>query len=174
MKKTIALLVMMAASASTPSAAADAPTGRYEDPAYGFSMAIPALGSTAGAPTVQRMAVGAPIRDGFAANCNAQVQFFKDDFESFIGLSLRQFTAAGLKVLRQSSKKVSGQPAVVWEYTGPLADHDLHFLALAVYGGDRVWLLTCSALAKTFADYQQAFGEVIDSFTVTKPKPGHS
>jgi hypothetical protein len=174
MKRTIAVLVMMAASAGTASVAADARTGHYDDPAYGFSMAVPSLGSSAGVPMVQRLGVAAPVRDGFAANCNVQVQFSKDDFDSFVGLSLRQFTAAGLKVLQQSPKKVSGQPAIVWEYSGQLAGHDLQFLALAVYGGDRVWLLTCSALAKTFADYKQAFGEVIDSFAVTKPTPGHS
>ena len=173
MKKTIAMLVMMAASARTPSVAADAHMGHYDDLAYGFSMAIPPLASSAGAPIVQRLAVGAPVRDGFAANCNVQIQFSKDDFDSFIDLSRRQFAAEGLKVLQQSPKKVAGQPAIVWEYTGQLAGHDLRFLALAVYGGDRVWLLTCSALAKTFADSKQAFGEVIDSFTVTKPTPGH-
>ena len=173
MKRTLAILVMMVAWARTSTVAADAPMGHYDDPAYGFSMAIPSLGSSAGALMVQRLAFAAPIRDGFAANCNVQVQFFKGDFESFIDLSVRQFAAADLKVLQQSPKKVSGQPAIVWEHTGQLSGHDLHFLELAVYGGDRVWLLTCTALATTFAEYKQAFGEVIDSFTVTKPTPSH-
>ena len=61
-------------------------------------------------------------------------------------------------------------PAARFEYSGQLGGHDLHFLALAVSGGDRVWLLTCTALSATFGDYKDAFTQALDSFTVVAPE----
>ena len=170
MKTRIALALVLVALVAVPLAGAAGPNGRYQDPAYGFEVTVPPLGSSQGAVAVQRLAVAAPARDGFAANCNVQVQFTAGDIDSFVDLSLRQFKSAGLRVLRHEAVKVSALPAAKFEYSGELGGHDLHILALAVSGGDRVWLLTCTALSATFGEYKDAFTQALDSFTVTAPE----
>lgn len=47
-----------------------------------------------------------------------------------------------------------------------MGGEDLRFLALAVGGGDRFWLVTCAAPAKSFDDHRPKFVELIESFEV--------
>lgn len=172
MNQRIALVVTLCIVASLP-CRAGASAGHYEDPAYSFSMAIPSLGESNDALVIQRFAVAGPVQDDFAPNCNVQVQFLATDLDGFMDLTLRQFNAAGLKVVRRDSRRVSDLPAATFEYMGPLNSRDLRFLALVVSGSDRFWLLTCTGLSSTFEQHRAAFTLAIDSFRVTSPRKSH-
>lgn len=157
---TVAVFVAGGAGAAEP------PKATYSDPLYGFSLDVPELGDADGALFVQRVAFAAAPRDGFAANCNVQVQFLEMEFSAYLDMSLKQFDSAGLEVVRNESREVSGREAARLEYSGAMGGEDLHFLALVVGGGDRFWLVTCTAPAKSFDDHRLKFVELIESFEV--------
>jgi hypothetical protein len=138
----------------------------YTDPQYGFSLEVPALGDPAGVPAVQRLIVSGPRRDGFATNCNVQVQYPRMGHEEFVALSLQQFAAAGFPVVANEAGKVSGLPATRWEYRGSVGGRALHFLALVVTDAERVVMLTCTAPEERFEAERAELARVLESFEV--------
>lgn len=148
-------------------AAAEEPVRTYSDPVYGFSLEVPELGDeSAGAPVVQPVTFSAPARGGFAANCNVQVQSVDMTLEAYKKLSFAQLEAGGLELMETKERTVSGMPGFVMESAGPLGGRDLRFLALAVGGEGRFWLVTCTASAERFEGYRPAFTRVLESFEV--------
>ena len=164
-------LAAMLIACGLPSAlfGAEPARGTHADPAYGFSMAIPSLGLRGDVPTVPRLVVAGPARDGFSPNCNVQVQFVDLGLKGFMDLTTQQFAAAGVRLLGRQDRKVSNLDAAAFEYAASLNDRELRFMALAVAAKDRVWLVTCTSLAATFASHRDDFRLVIDSFAVTSP-----
>ena len=55
------------------------------------------------------------------------------------------------------------------EYIGSPSGRPLYFMALAVAGSDRVWLVTCTALRDSIAQHRPAFTRVIESFALRAP-----
>jgi hypothetical protein len=168
--RLLALALVAVALPAPLVAAGAAPVARFTDPVYGFSVATPALGEKQDALVVQRVTIAGAPEAGFAANCNVQVQYLTMTLDGFVDLSLRQMAAANLTVFDRKSRTVSGKPAATFEYGGELAGQQLKFLALAVGGADRVWVLTCTARADTFEKHRAAFVQVIDSFALVDPR----
>jgi len=148
-------------------AAAEEPVRTYSDPVYGFSLEVPELGDeSAGAPVVQPVTFSAPARGGFAANCNVQVQSVEMTLEAYKKLSLAQLEAGGLELIKTKERAVSGLPGFIMESSGQLGGRDLRFLALAVGGEGRFWLVTCTAQAERFQELRPVFTRVLESFEV--------
>lgn len=158
---SLALLFLAAPS----TVAAPAPA-TFVDPVHRFSVEVPALGRPDAAPTVGRLVVAGPMIDGFATNCNVQVQYPRMGHEEFVALSLQQFAAAGFPVLVNEAVKVSGLPATRWEYRGSVGGRALHFLALVVTDAERVVMLTCTAPEERFEAERAELGSVLESFEV--------
>jgi hypothetical protein len=138
----------------------------YTDPQYGFSLEVPALGDPAGVPAVQRLIVSGPRRDGFATNCNVQVQYPGMSHAEFVELSQRQFAAAGLRAGEPEPTKVSGLEATRLEYAGPANGRELHFLSIAVSQGERLILATCTVPEERLAAEREALLGVLASLRV--------
>ena len=168
--KSLLVASLLSVAASSVAAAAE-PAADYSDSVYGFSLEVPDLGDPAGALVVQRVAFAAPAADGFAANCNVQVQFLEMSFASYMDMSRKQFAAAGLEVVFEKEGSTSGRPAATIEYTGTMGGRDLGFLARVVGGEDRFWLVTCTALQSSFERYRADFQRLLESLEVTQAAP---
>jgi len=165
MRKVI--LCLVASLFAAPWAAAgDAKPATYNDPLHGFSFEVPALGDDAGTAGVARVIVTGPRIDGFATNCNVQIQNVRMGHAEFIGLSLRQFEAGGLRLLGNDTGEIGGRPATRLEYAGAMSGRELHFLGLVVSEAERTLLLTCTTLESRFATEREALLGVIASFSM--------
>jgi len=138
----------------------------YHDTAYGFSFDLPAFGSRGQAPVVQRMFVFAAPEDNFAPNINVQVQFQKTTREQYVKATEGELASAELVKISSQSTTVSGLPAAIIEYQGPMQGRNLHFLALAVIGSDRVWLATCTAPVERYPKLEKEFRAALASFEI--------
>lgn len=145
---------------------AEEPVARFEDPVYGISLEVPDLGESRDALVLQRAAFAAPAADGFAANCNVQVQFLEMTFDAYMAMSRKQFVGADLEVISEVKSRVSDLPAATLEYAGTLGGTELRFLARVVGGEDRFWLVTCTALSSSFEGYREDFERVLDSIEI--------
>jgi len=167
MTRRLGLVVLLLLGSVAASRAAETPAGHVEDPVFGFSVDLPAIGDATDAITVQRLVVAGPTVKGFAPNCNVQIQYTDLGLDSYMELSRKQFVAAGLELLKQEDREISSHRATAMEYAGSLGGNDLHFSALVVAGAGRVWLVTCTALESSFAQHRASFARVLDSFRVT-------
>jgi hypothetical protein len=141
------------------------------DPTFGFSVDLPSIGDPTGALVVQRLIVMGPTADAFAPNCNIQIQYTDVGLDAYMALTHKQFTTAAFRTVTDNRRTTSKLPSALIEYTGSLGGRDLHFLTLAVAGPDRVWLVTCTALAESYAGHRTAFTQLIESFSVQQQAP---
>jgi hypothetical protein len=141
---------------------------RYFDPTYRISMAVPAF------PVAQERAVIAtfqgPSEDGFSSNVTLvedpgattrerYIQAFKDQIKE---------TNPRFSMRDPENLQVSGKNAAILEYEFSEGGRRLHFLQLAVFAEDRVHILTCTAPAATFTNYEGAFRKCVESFRLEK------
>src|SRR5688572_19752912 len=115
------------------------------DAQYGYSVTPPEFAPITAGAMMQRLVVFAPGENGFAANMGVMVQEVRMTRDQYLAQSEGQFAAAGMKVRKSSKREVSGAPALLLEYEGPVNGNDLKFLALAVILPERVLLLTYTA-----------------------------
>lgn len=170
MKRRLGLLVVivfLSCAGERAAESAGSEVAHFEDPVFGFSVDVPSIGDPKDAIAVQRLLVGGPAVNGFAPNCNVQVQYTDMDIGPYMELSRKQFVAMGLEVVEEARRKVSGLPAAATDYVGPVGGRDLRFASLAVVGTGRVWLVTCAALADSYAQHEATFSRVLESFRVT-------
>lgn len=64
--------------------------------------------------------VTGPRAPPFAVSCNVQVQFLEMKFSAYLDMSLKQFDSAGLEVVRNESREVSGRAAARLECRGTM------------------------------------------------------
>ena len=151
--KPSTLLVMIASSAAGAVLALAATEGfarqdkaarpsAYTNGVYGFSIQPPAFPRPEKDSSLQAAMFFAPARDGFAANLNVMVQEVKMSLDDYAKMSMGQFKQAGIKVVSEARKKVSGRDALLLEYEGRLNNRALKWIALAVADGDRIYLIT--------------------------------
>lgn len=158
-----ALLLCAAAVLAAPSAPA---ASKFTDGRYGFSVVPPSFdGIPAGQSVVSAMFF-APAKGGFASNVNVMVQNVVLTADQYAELSRKQFAAAKFTVTSEERAKVSGRDALRYVYEGKQQGHDLKFMALAVVGKERVYLLTCTAPKRDFAGLEKRFKECLDSFAL--------
>lgn len=141
-------------------AAAEAP---YVDTVNGFRLVPPAFGpsDTLGV-TSQPVTFMGPAVGGMAPSCNVQIQNLGVKPAKYRELSRNQFEALGLAVESEAVRKVSGKEATLWRFSGAGATA----MALAVYSGDQVFLLTCMAGTQQFKKNEKSFQATIDSFSL--------
>ncbi len=137
----------------------------YTDPANHFSLNAPDFGPVK-TSVVPVMFTGAS-ENGFSPNVNVLIQMTKVTRKEFIDKMLAEFKTYNAKINSQKELQVSGHDAAILDYQATLQGHDLHFLALVVVGDDRVYLVTCTALATDYAAQEAHFKECVNSFKLT-------
>src|SRR5262249_44503147 len=78
-------------------------TNRMHFPVSGFSIA-PLEAPLEKAPQ-QSIMMFLPVKDGFAANVNVQIQPYDGSIKDYSALSLKQFSSAGFKVTKTPEPK---------------------------------------------------------------------
>lgn len=136
---------------------------QYTNGAYGFSIQPPAYPRAAKDSVLQAAMFFAPAKDGFASNLSVMVQEVKMPLEEYCTISKGQFKQAGLKVLAETRKKVSGRDAVLWDYEGELQGRAMKWSSLAVADADRVYLVTGTAPADDDA-FSKEFKASLETF----------
>jgi len=145
----------------TVAAAADS-TNRLHFPAAGFSVA--ALDGVPGEATYQTLMMFLPAKEGFAPNVNVQIQQpYLGTIEDYSELTLEQFKEAKMKVLE---KKTVGKSTAIFEYTGEMQGHTLHWYARAVKSGSKVYLITATDSAANWTKDAAQLKACVDSFRV--------
>ena len=168
-----ALLCFALCFAAAPAIRAEAPSvAHLDDPVFGYSVDLPSIGNPGAAPVVQRLVVMGPAVDGFAPNCNLQIQYTGMGLPAYLELTRKQFIDHGATLVTESPGTRSGLPGAVIEYTTS-GGHGLRHLALAVASADRVWLLTCTALDTSFSQHRPTFDRILESFTL-KAEPSRT
>lgn len=138
-----------------------------QDRQYGYSVTPPEFAPVAAGAAMQRMVVFAPGANRFAANMGVMVQEVAMTRDQYIAQSEGQFAAAGMKLKSTKKREVSGAPAVLVEYEGPVEGRNLKFLSLAVILPQRVLLLTYTATVESFAAHEKGFRRSLESFQLT-------
>lgn len=128
-------------------------------PKNGFS--IDALEAKSDLPSSQVVMMFLPPTDQFAPNVGVQVQNFSEGLEAYLTLSRSQFSAAGMKVIKE--KKVSATKATL-EYSGAMQGRNLHYYALAEKKGNQVYLVTATATETQWPKVKDALVKNVDSF----------
>lgn len=141
----------------------------FQDTQYGYTVSAPEFARPASGATIKRMMVLAPPDEGgFAANMGVLIQEISMTLDDYIKMSEKQFPAAGMKVRSKSKREVSGAPAVLFDYEGPMAGRNLRFLSLAVMLPSRVLLVTYTAPEESFGEFQAEFRRSLESFKLTR------
>lgn len=140
----------------------------YTNGVYGFSIQPPAFAPVEKDSSVQAAMFFAPARNGFAANLNVMVQQVKMSLDEYSTLSKGQFKQAGLKVLSETRKKISGRDAVLWEYEGELQGRGLRWMALAVADTNRVFLITGTSTQADDDAVAKEFKASLESFKLAE------
>lgn len=135
----------------------------YVDAVNGFRLVPPAFGpSNSLGITSQPVTFTGPAVGGMAPSCNVQIQNLGVKPAKYRELSRNQFKALGLAVESEAARKVSGKEATLWRFSGAGATA----MALAVYAGDQVFLLTCMAGTEQFKKNEKSFQATIESFSL--------
>ena len=140
--------------------------GTYKDASRGFSMNPPAFkpGADPGIGTVAIFF--APPEDGFTANVNLVLQ--KAAFDDFLKTSDAGFKTVGFEVLSKKLSTTAANRSCEYVYKGSIQGKPMKFMALAVDGGDRVFLLTGTSLESNYDKYEATFKASISSFALDK------
>jgi hypothetical protein len=139
----------------------------FKDTQFGYSVSPPEFAGPPAGGVFTRVNVLAPPEDGFSANMGVMIQEVRITREQFVALTEEQFRAAGMTLRKSSKRDVSGRPAVLFDYDGPLRGRSLRFLQLAVILPERVLLLTYTAPASAFAGLEAEFRRSLESFKLT-------
>ena len=160
-------LLYLATWTATALLAVPARGSDLQDTQYGYSVTPPEFAPVAAGAMMQRMVVFAPGEGRFAPNMGVMVQEVALTRDQYIAQSEGQFASAGMKLRKTSKREVSGAPAVLVEYEGPVNGNSLKFLSLAVILPQRVLLLTYTAPIDSFARHEKAFRRSLETFQLT-------
>ena len=141
---------------------------RYTDELYGFSIQSPSFPAAAKGSGVTPLIMLGPPENEFSSNVNVMVQETATTRKDYQKLSRDQFKAAQFKVLSEKETTVSKKDAMLIEYEGNQQGRDLRWIALAVITGERVYLVTCTALKGDYPKSEAAFKSCIKSFELTR------
>jgi hypothetical protein len=140
----------------------------FKDTTFGYSVSPPEFAGPPPGGAAVRVNVLAPPEGGFSANMGVMIQEVRITRDQFIARSKEQFEAVGMTLRSSSKRDVSGQPAVLFDYNGPLNGRTLRFLQLAVILPERVLLLTYTAPAATFGGMEKEFRRSLETFKLTR------
>jgi hypothetical protein len=139
--------------------------GTYRDEANGFSLSAPVLGPVSSGSS-QVLTIAGPQSEGFASNCNVQIQHMDGSLKDYEQLSLGQFKQLGWTMLSSSRTEVSGHTAIRWHYTGEMRGLKFEWLSVVTAREGKFYLLTCTSKKSTSKKDMPAFEATISSFAV--------
>jgi len=91
-----------------------------------------------------------------------QIQPYDGTIKDFASLSQQQFKAGGFTVLSENVTKTT----VLWEYSGMLQGHKLHWYATALQKKNRVYLVTATATESQWKTVSAQLKACVDSFKI--------
>ena len=142
----------------------------YRNERFGFSLAPPAFADQpVTTPVVEAALFKAPVENGFAANCNIQIQFVDMSPEDFYARSTGQFEQLGWSLDEVSEVRLGEATGRMIRYSGAFNDIPLRFMATAVPGEGRFYVFTCTALAANHDRYEADFRATLESFRLGGP-----
>jgi hypothetical protein len=159
----VLLLAVTLVRADAPAAAAKS---SYVDATYGFSLSPPNFG-VSGTRIVPVSFIG-PQKNGYNENVVVMVQPMKTTRKEWLANNVKEFEQVGAKLNNSKELQVSGHDAVILDYEATMNQRKLHFLALAVFLPDRVYLVTGTVLAEDFAAIQPEQQRTLESFKLTQ------
>jgi hypothetical protein len=170
MKLMFNLLALFALLVGVTLVRADAPAAAakssYVDVTYGFSLNPPDFGASK--TRIVPVTFIGPEKKGFSDNVNVLVQPMKTTRKDWLATTSREFEQVGAKMNSTKELQVSGHDAVILDYEASMNQRKLHFLALAVFLPDRVYLLTGTVQADDFAALQPELQRTLESFRLTQ------
>ncbi len=138
--------------------------GTCVDRLAGYSLKLPGFDRPDPDRQALRTIFYGPTEDGFPVNVNVMSQPGGKSAEDYIAETKDGLGSMGFTLVSSKEKTVGSMPALTLEYTGSQRNRDLRFLALAVIGAERVWLVTCTAPDETFDEYRAGFARTLASF----------
>lgn len=141
-------------------------TNRLTFTAAGYSIAP--LEAAPGDGTYQSLMMFLPASNGFAPNVNVQIQHFPGTVEDYAKLTLNQFKDAKLKLIE---KKAAGKSAVSFEYQGEMQARPLHWYAIALKSGNKIYLVTATDLESNWKNSAAQLKRCVNSFQLDSKGP---
>ncbi|MCB1053126.1 MAG: hypothetical protein H6510_01660 [Acidobacteria bacterium] len=132
--------------------------GRMHFPQNGFS--ITPLEGPSGDTPYQSLMMFLPATQAFAPNVNLQIQPYSGSIKDYTELSDQQFKDAGVRILHENLQAND----VVWEYAGTYNDRQMHWYARAYKRGNKVYLITATALESQWSTVSRQLRACVDSF----------
>lgn len=157
MRMKVAALVSAASLVAIVTASTADITNRVQFPMAGYSIAP--LDASPGSVPSQSLMMFLPASGAFAPNVNVQVQPYSGSITNYAELTFQQLKDHDGKLLE---KKFSSQ-AVVFEYTGDLGGHILHWYARAEKSGDHIYLATATATEEQWPGVAKQLKACVDS-----------
>lgn len=137
----------------------EAKAGTILLPKYGFQ--IDPLDAQVQNTPAEAIAMFLPPKHSFTANVNVQVQPYGESIKDYITLSDGQFKQAGLQVI---SEKQNGDNEWICEYSGDFRGRTLHWYARAILRGNKIYLITATALNQDWDADSVSLKKCVDSF----------
>jgi hypothetical protein len=156
-RTTLPFLVCLAAALIVPAARGQsAKPLRFPNAGFSIAPLDAAPGDTVNQPLIMCL----PMRDGFAASVNVQIQPYKGKLDDYSSLTVAQLKTGGLTLLQY---KAAGKSAVIYEYSGTTQGRVLHCYQRAEKSGDYVYLTTATALDDEWAELGPRLKACVDS-----------
>lgn len=103
-----------------------------------------------------------PAQNNFAANVNVMAQNYKGTLESYNELNKKQLKQVGFTVLRAELK----DGLITYEYTGRQQNLELRWYSQARKSGDKVYLVTATALRGDWEEQSESLIASVQSFAL--------
>ena len=101
-----------------------------------------------------------PIEDQFAGNINCMAQPFNQSLEDYDKLTRQQFKQLDMEMVSGENK----DDVLTYEYHGKQQGRHLHWYAKAQKRGDKIYLVTATALHDKWDEQSKLLIPAVDSF----------
>lgn len=105
-----------------------------------------------------------PSVNNFAGNISVIIQTFDGTMEEYYEKSRDQIKKFKLQIIKTSFEKNQA----FFEYTGKLADNKLHFYQMYVKNGNKLYVLTATALDIDWDNQKSELINSVNSFKLNK------
>lgn len=105
-----------------------------------------------------------PSVNKFAGNINVIIQTFDGTMEEYYGKSRDQIKTFKFQIIKTSFEKNQA----FFEYTGKLADNQLHFYQMYVKNGNKFYVATATALDIDWENQKSELINSVNSFKLNK------
>ena len=155
---TVGLIILVSIGAI-----ADAAPGVVDYSSHGFT--IRELTSSDAPENSVVLEMLLPPMDGFSANVNVIIQQYSGAMSDYRIITEDQINKAGFTLI--SSHQISSTE-IRMEYSGTQSGTELRWLQRAVKRGNRVYLVTATALASRWDTDSRGLTDTVDSLRLTK------